>query len=56
MENKKTCSECGCIIEGDAVIIDGEAYCADCAAEWLKGLKPDTVAYIQKVKAFEEVL
>lgn len=31
-----TCNGCGCIIEGDAVIIDGEAYCADCAEDFVQ--------------------
>lgn len=36
MENEKNCNGCGCIIEGDAVIIDGEEYCEECAAEFVQ--------------------
>lgn len=37
MENEeRTCTGCGCIIEGDAVMIDGEAYCAECAEDFVQ--------------------
>lgn len=32
-ENVHTCANCGCVIEGDVVIVDGDEWCKDCADE-----------------------
>lgn len=29
----KTCARCGCIIEGEVIVIDGETYCRDCVVQ-----------------------
>lgn len=36
MENEKICAECGAVIEGDGVMIDGEIFCQDCADEFVQ--------------------
>lgn len=36
MEQEKICADCGCVIEGEAVEINGELYCPDCAADYVQ--------------------
>lgn len=36
MELKKVCPDCGCVIEGDGVELNGEYYCEDCAADYVR--------------------
>lgn len=35
-KREKVCDECGCVIEGEVVEIDGREMCEDCAADWVQ--------------------